>query len=42
MALINEIVKATWGVVLEARKKKKYPSKTTIAWYLGVAYCGRF
>lgn len=29
----NEIVKATWGVVLEARKKKKYPSKTTIAWY---------
>lgn len=29
----NEIVKATWGVILEARKKKKYPSKTTIAWY---------
>ena len=29
----NEIVKATWGVIFEARKKKKYPSKTTIARY---------
>ena len=26
----NEIVRATWNIVIEARKKKKYPSKTSI------------
>lgn len=29
----NEIVRATWNIVIEARKKKKYPSKTSIVWY---------
>lgn len=29
----NEIVRATWNIVIEARKKKKYPNKTSIVWY---------
>lgn len=29
----NEIIRATWNIVIEARKKKKYPSKTSIVWY---------
>lgn len=28
----SDIVRATWGMIWEAKKNKKFPEKTTIAW----------
>lgn len=28
----SDIVRATWGVVWEAKKAKKFPKETTISW----------
>lgn len=28
----GDVIRATWGVVWEAKKNKKFPEKTTIAW----------